>query len=129
MNTLDFRESMDNGLSFELLIDGTPLGDLVGGERGGFPYWLVDGDLPRWGEDASSGRRIVCVCECGEYGCGHTSCLVELKGEVVRFREFEGAASKPGKLFVVSVMKYRSVVSAIVARANARREADHPLEG
>ena len=48
MPTLGYRCTEDNGLSFELLVDGQPLGDLVGSRDTAFPYWIVEDGLPRW---------------------------------------------------------------------------------
>lgn len=124
MNVLGYRESADNGLSFELLIDGEFLGKLVGGEEGGIPYWSIVEDLPSAGTDDGSERKIVCVCSCGEYGCGHTSCGMERAGDSIKLCEFAGDATKPGSVFVVSLKNYHGVVTAIVARAKMHQEME-----
>jgi hypothetical protein len=74
--------------------------------------------------DEDPERRIVCVCSCGEYGCGHTSCRVEQAGDLIRLCKFAGDASKPESVFVVSLTNYRDVIAAIVARARAHRETE-----
>ena len=38
MNTLGYECTADNGLSFVLLVDGTPLVSLVGSPDGGIPF-------------------------------------------------------------------------------------------
>ena len=48
MAILSYRCSEDNVLSFELLVDGQPLGDLIGSLDTVFPYWIVEDGLPRW---------------------------------------------------------------------------------
>src|SRR5690606_16416216 len=48
MPHLSYRCTEDNGLSFELLVDGDPLGDLIGSSDTMFPYWIVEDGLPRW---------------------------------------------------------------------------------
>ena len=129
MNTLSFRCTDDNGLSFELLVDGRPLGELVGAQNWAIPYWDVDDDLPYWpphGPGRDRDIRIVCCCSCGEYGCGHTYCRVIREGEEVVFREFGSDASGEGRrqVFRFTAANYQAVVTAIVARA--RSEPGHP---
>jgi hypothetical protein len=123
MNRFGYRESMNNGLSFELLIDGDFIGLLVGGEKGGIPYWAVGEDLPTPGVE-ESGRRVVSVCGCGEYGCGNTSCLGEVGGDLVRLHSFGGVVSKPHAVYSVGAEEYRGVIAEIVAKAKARRNQD-----
>ena len=86
MPTLSYRCTEDNGLSFELLVDGEPLGALVGARDTAFPYWIVEDGLPRYpphGTPDDPDARIVCVCNCGEYGCGHTGCRMTREGDEV----------------------------------------------
>lgn len=126
MNTLSFRTTEDNGLSFELLVDGRPLGELVGAQDYSFPYWDVVDDLPRWppqGESRDPEVRIVCCCSCGEYGCGHTQCRVVREGDEVVFRDFDFDASREGRgqVFRFAAANYQAVVSEIVAWAQQRQ--------
>ena len=77
MNHLSFRTINDeiSGLSFELLIDGKPLTEAVGGTYSSIPFWLVEGDFSPINEMPSLMTvccRIVGVCSCGEFGCGWT---------------------------------------------------------
>ena len=65
MNTLSYRQTDDNGLSFELLVDGEPLGAMVGARDSAIPYWIVEDDLPHLpphGEEPDPEIRIVAVC-------------------------------------------------------------------
>jgi hypothetical protein len=112
-------------LSFELLVDGQSLGMIVGARDTAFPYSIVDDDLPRWpphGEPRDPLVRIVCVCSCGEYGCGHTQCRVIDEGDEVVFRDFDVDVSAEGsaKEFRFSQANYEAVIDEIVQRAHER---------
>jgi hypothetical protein len=125
MNTLSYRCTEGNGLSFELLVDGRPLGDLVGAQDWAIPFWDVVDDLPRsppHGPSLDPEIRIVCCCSCGEYGCGHTQCRVVREGDEVVFRDFDFDASPEGRrlVFRFLAVNYEAVVSEIVARARAQ---------
>jgi hypothetical protein len=125
MNKLTFRATDDNGLSFELLVDGLPLGELVGAKDWAIPFWIVEDDLPRWpphGESREPEVRIVCCCSCGEYGCGHTQCRVIRDGDEVVFRDFKFDASPEGQrqVFRFAAINYQVVVSEIVALSRAQ---------
>jgi hypothetical protein len=121
MNALSFRSTDENGLSFELLVDGVPLGKLVGAQDWAFPYWDVVDDLPRWpphGERCEPELRIVCCCSCGEYGCGPTQCRVVRDGNEVVFRDFDFDASPEGRrqVFRFPLANYTEVVSRLWLR-------------
>lgn len=125
MNTLAFRTTNENGLSFELLVDGRPLGELVGAGDLAIPFWDVVDDLPRWpphGESRDPDIRIVCCCSCGEYGCGHTQCRVVREGDVVVLRDFDFDASPEGRrqVFRFPTANYDAVVAEIVALASSQ---------
>ena len=82
------------------MVDDQPFGELLGDGNEGIPYWDVEDDLPYWpphGEPRQADVRIVSVCSCGEYGCGHTRCRVEKTEDRVILRDFEGDVSKKGK--------------------------------
>lgn len=129
MATLSYRCTEDNGLSFELLVDGQPLGALVGSRDTAFPYWIVEDGLPRWpphGPSDDPEVRIVCVCSCGEYGCGHTQCRVSQDGDDVVFYEFAFDVTHEGarQEFRFSAANYDAVCKEIAARAGEQRERD-----
>lgn len=46
MNNLAYRTSEENGLSFELVVDGQSLASLIGSRDAEIPYWIIDDDLP-----------------------------------------------------------------------------------
>src|SRR5439155_22523379 len=125
MNTLAYRSNEDLGLSFELLVDGQLLGNLVGSRDTAIPYWIIREDLPYWPPSGNPGdleSRIVCVCSCGEYGCGHTRCRVIRDEEKVIFWEFDGDVSREGgdKSFEFTRANYDKVVSEIVRHARQK---------
>lgn len=41
MNTLSVAVNEENGLSFELLVEGQPMGAVLGDGNEGIPYWLA----------------------------------------------------------------------------------------
>lgn len=129
MNTLDYRCTDDNGLSFELLVDGQPLGVLVGARDTAIPYWIIEDDLPYFpphGTKHDPDLRIVAVCSCGEYGCGHTRCRILRSDELVIISDFDLDCSREGRIkqFTFIRKNYEAVVSNIVARAAKRRRED-----
>lgn len=129
MSILDYRTNNDNGLSFELLVDGQPLGTLVGAKDTSIPYWIIENDLPNvppQGQPLDPDLRIVAVCSCGEYGCGHTECRVIRGEDSVVFRDFDMDCSREGRMsqFTFSRANYDRVVSEIVKRAQERKARD-----
>lgn len=129
MATLSYRCTDDNGLSFELLVDGQPLGALVGSRDTTFPYWIVEDGLPRWpphGPSDAPEVRIVCVCSCGEYGCGHTQCRVAREGDHVVFYGFDFDVTREGagKEFRFGAANYDAVCQEIAEHARQQRDRD-----
>jgi len=119
LNALSFRQTDDNGLSFELLVDGKPFGASVGARDNAIPYWIIEDDLPHFpphGEQRDPELRIIAVCTCGEYGCGHTRCRVIAEGDFVTFRDFDLDVSREGskKVFWFPRLNYEAVVSELV---------------
>lgn len=93
-NQLSVKVTEANGLSFELLVDGAPLSEKLQDGNAGIPYWMVEDDLPTFPPlqkvSPNSALRIVTVCDCGEYGCGHAHCrIIKSESEVV-FDQFQG---------------------------------------
>jgi hypothetical protein len=122
MPTLSYRCTEENGLSFELLVDGEPLGDLLGAHDTAFPHWMVEDGLPRWphGPPDAPEERIVGVCSCGEYGCSHARCRVTREGDDVIFHEFGFVR----KVFRFGAANYDAVCKEIAAIARQYRERD-----
>jgi hypothetical protein len=119
MNTLSYRQTDGNGLSFELLVDGQPLGAVVGARDNAIPYWIIKDDLPHLpplGKETEPEMRIVAVCSCGEYGCSHTRCRVIPEGDCITLCEFDVDVSREGrnKVFRFAQLNYDAVVSAMV---------------
>lgn len=127
MSALAYRTSTDNGLSFELLVDGVGLGEVLGDGNEAIPYWIVEDDLPHWpphGTPRDSEYRIVTVCSCGEYGCGHTRCRVIKASDTVTWRDFAGDVGADGaaRILTFSRSGYEQVVSDIVAESRRQKE-------
>jgi hypothetical protein len=127
MNELGYRRTDENGLSFELLVDGEPLGDIVGAQDAAIPYWIIDDDLPYLpphGAARHSEIRIVTVCSCGEYGCGHTECRVIRLTDSVVFRDFDMDCTPDGKTkqFTFTPENYDRVVGQIVNEAQKYKQ-------
>jgi hypothetical protein len=126
VNTLSFRTTQDNGLSFELLVDGELLGSLIESNDTAIPYWLIEDDLPclpqNW-KNRDSTKKIVTVCSCGEYGCGHTHCHVRLHADTVEFGDFNLGLSPDGakKRFQFSRSNYQEIIAQIVKLAGEYR--------
>ena len=127
MNTLSYRLTKDHGLSIELLVDGQPLGELVGSSDTSIPYWMFKDDLPyRSGSNKKHNPlRIVSVCACGESGCGSTECKVLREGDTVVFRDFGFIASPEGrkKVFRFSAANYEAVISDVLKRVSEYKAA------
>jgi hypothetical protein len=127
MSTLGYRCTENDWLSFELLVDGQPLGALVGSRDNAFPYWIVEDGLPRWppsGPSDAPDVRIVSVCNCGEYGCSHSQCHVAREGDDVVLYDFAFDVTKEGaqKEFRFSAANYDAVCNQIAQRARQQRE-------
>ena len=129
MRALSYRSSSDNGLSFDLLVDGIPLGELLADGNEGIPYWIVEDDLPGWPSHGGSNDpsyRIVTGCSCGEYGCGHSRCRVIKTSDTVTFQEFTGDVGPNGidHSFTFLRSDYNYTVADIVAESQQQRLKD-----
>jgi hypothetical protein len=127
MSAFAYRSTPDNGTSFDLLVDGVALGELLGDGNDGIPYWIVEDDLPYWpphGTPRDPDYRIVTVCSCGEYGCGHSRCRVIKTADTVTLRDFAGdvGANGAARVFTFSRSDYDQVVSGIVAEARHQKQ-------
>ena len=131
MNTISVEVSKANGLSFELLVDGQPIGALLNDGNAGIPYWLAKDGLPTYPYPADDCEtdplvRIVSVCGCGEYGCDHSRCKVTKTSETVEFSDFEGDVGVKGKTirFEFPLSQYQAVCQQIAKQANELLAAD-----
>lgn len=125
MNALSYRCTEDNGLSFELRVDGRALGEWVGARDWAIPFWIIVDDLPHWpphGPSDDPEIRIVCCCSCGEYGCGHTQCRVLQSDDEVVFWGFDFDVSPVSRAiqFRFTAANYQAVVAEIIALARAQ---------
>jgi len=129
MSALAYRSSPHNGLSFDLLVDGVALGEVLGDGNEGIPYWIVEDDLPYWpphGTSRDPDYRIVTVCSCGEYGCGHSRCRVIRAAETVTLCDFDGdiGSDAADRVFSFPRSDYDRVVSGIVAEARQQKQKE-----
>ncbi|MEA1051676.1 hypothetical protein U5801_17970 [Lamprobacter modestohalophilus] len=104
---------------YELLVDGTPMAEWLHDGNSGVPLYLVNDGLPRWrsrSPDAESNICIVTVCECGEFGCGHSRCRIRRDGKRVVLEDFRGNVGEAGRVLQleVSAEQFDSVVQQIV---------------
>jgi len=132
MSAFAYRSSPENGRSFDLLVDGVALGEVLGDGNVGIPYWIVVDDLPSWpphGTLCDPDCRIVTVCSCGEYGCGHSRCRVIKTAETVTLRDFAGDVGDDGaaRSFTFSRSDYDRVVRGIVAEARRQKQKSGEL--
>jgi hypothetical protein len=139
MNVLGYQCGDANLGSFTLLVDGQPLGALIGGMDRDIPFYLVEEGLPRptdiaelqWVNGVAQYRgrigevHVVGVCSCGEAGCGCTVCRVVREGEAVVFRDFLGPGI-PRLLetgFRFSLSNYQAVMGGIAQCARRAQQA------
>jgi hypothetical protein len=132
MNILDYRSTENHGLSFELVIDGEPIGKLVGSSDDlEIPYRLFKNGtalFPAAHLGRDSEKRVVAVCSCGEWGCSSTRCDVvkSWDGNII-FRDFITKRSKSDSvfnmaMFCFSPINYDSVVTEI-----SKKIQDHEI--
>lgn len=125
MNILGYTTTDENGLSFELLIDGCPLGELIGAKDFAIPHWLFKDGIRELPHRGITEDRIVTVCSCGEYGCAHTNCQQLDDGDAVVLCNFDGDTSKTGtnNRFSFSRCNFESVLSEIEEKARTYRQS------
>ena len=129
MSTLSYSSSPDNGLSFDLLVDDATLGEVLGDGNEGIPYWIIEDDLPYWpphGSPRDPDYRIVTVCSCGDYGCGHSRCRVTKTADSVTFHNFAGDVGPNcmTRVFTFPRSDYDRTVSGIGAEARRQKQRD-----
>jgi len=107
MNVLSYRTTEDNGLSFDLLVDGEPIQHLCESDSIGVPYWYLENGLTPITVMGTE-HRIVAVCGCGETGCGFLDCIVTENEEEVTFDFFDGKL-----IFKFAMENYRQVLDEI----------------
>ncbi len=125
MNILSYKITEDRGLSFELLVDGKSLRELIDSGNEPIPYYffLSENEWPAYdtrSETLASGSRIVTVCSCGDVGCGHTECEISREGETVVFRNFKYDVGAEGQKIQFRFMaeNYETVLAEIILKAH-----------
>jgi hypothetical protein len=127
MNSLALAVTPDNGLTFELIVDDKPISHWLADGNEGIPYWIVNEGLPTWPPHTApqaQTQRIVSVCGCGEYGCGHSRCTVRTEGETVVFEDFAGDVASTGRKarFVFPREQYETVCRTINEQRSSYRD-------
>ena len=124
LNTLDYRTTADNVLSFELLVGGRPLAALAGVDGWVLPAWLIGHDLPTpppSDPDYAANLRVVAVTACcGLLSCGHLRCQVLVGADIVVLTDFARAAlngvydtTAQAVMFRFARANYAAVIRAI----------------
>lgn len=125
MNILGYRSVENHTLSFELLVDGESIAEVVGSSDTAIPYWLFKNGtalspIARLGSDTE--KRVVAVCSCGTFGCSCIRCNVvrSWDGNVV-FRDFTTNPFSSNSvfnllMFCFSSVNYDSVVTKIIQK-------------
>ena len=120
MNQLSFKTNPENGLSVELFIDGKSINDLFDVGDPFLPYWYFEDDLPYYSPDrkyeTDLSRRLIGVCDCGEYGCGNLNCHVEQQNGLIVWSDFNGDVSGDQNvyIFVFDESQYVKTISEVV---------------
>jgi hypothetical protein len=122
MNILDYRSIENHTLSFELLVDGESISELVGTSDTAIPYRLFKNGIalsPIARLNRNIGKQVVAVCSCSEWGCSSTRCDVvkSWDGNII-FRDFLTKISSPASefnvfMFSFSPVNYDSVITEI----------------
>lgn len=124
INILDYQsiENQNDTLSFELLVDGKSISQLVGTLDKAIPYWLFKNGTalsPIEHLRSNTEKRVVAVCSCGQWGCSSTRCDVvkSWDGNII-FRDFLTKISSSASefnifMFCFSPINYNSVITGI----------------
>lgn len=131
MNTLSYNTNTEDYLTFELLIDGKLLSEVIYSADTHIPYWIIEDNLPYFPPHSPEFRQnqnfIISACDgCGEYGCGNTHCKIVQEGDEVVFSDFSGdlPPESKEKEFRFSIENYNLVVSEIVEQAKKEQAKD-----
>lgn len=126
MNEIAVNVVDQNGKSFELVVDGKPLAEILNDGNDAIPYWIVEDDLPYFpphGTPRQEGLHIVTVCSCGEYGCGHSHCRVTKTETEVTFDQFQCDRRREPETtrFIFNRKQFDAVVKMIVAETEKEK--------
>ena len=112
-------------LAFDFLIDGLPISQILEDGNEGIPFWLATEGIPTLPlKEKTSTRRIISVCNCGEYGCGSSNCDIEIKDKEVIFKNFEGDCGDNGQtlVFTFNRTEFDQEISKMIKSANKALE-------
>jgi hypothetical protein len=117
MNKLDVDYTNVHGLSFILLIDGTPAWEVMADQNSAIPYHEVLTQLPDFAVGATLNDRYVSLtcCDCGVLGCGSTSFRIQESDGLVHLVDCSGNGKRLGFLgeFLFTAQNFYDVVTKI----------------
>lgn len=122
MNYLSYRIIWKQLLDrrYEFLVDGKPLLELVETHnKDGMPLSIRSSVIP-WVplQDDDPHRMMIAICHCGEWGCGHDDCELELNERFAVMSQFcKWKDDPPNTEFEFSRENYNAVVGAIQVEA------------
>lgn len=122
MNYLSYRIIWKQLLDrrYEFLVDGKPLLEIVETRnKEGVPLWIRSSVIP-WVplQGDNPHRMMIAICHCGEWGCGHDDCELELNERFAVMSQFcKWKDEPPMTEFEFSRENYNAVVSAIQVEA------------
>lgn len=127
INTLSYNFFDQNDGSFELLVDGVPLAELVNYEDTLIPFWIIDNGIPTFPPHESPeeiNERIVAVCGCGEYGCDSITCQIEIAKDFVIFSKFKrpGYSRIINETFIFTKENFQEIEKQITNEATKIRQ-------
>ena len=130
MNSISLLSTNDDGLTFCFLVDEQLLGEILGAPGNGIPHrYIVDSlpSIPPYPNvtPTEPSLRLVAVCTCGEFGCGHTKCRIRYTEQQVSMSEFvtKDKPSTKNHSFRFDSNDFNRVISRMIDEANRfRRE-------
>ena len=108
-------------ISFELLIDGETISDLLKTNNKTIHYYYFENDLPSYFHSYRNKEiHIIGVCSCGIDSCGSATCVLDKGEDLVAFREiFNGGLEFPKDFeFRFSRENYDSMIKEVIEQAN-----------
>lgn len=127
VNYLSFRIEDENGGSFQLLVDGKPLGEILDYFETLIPYWLLKDGIPTfppYEDKAKNHKRIVAVCECGEYGCDCVICEILIENDIAELTHYQrvGYSNIIDKSFRFSLENFQDIEFQLTTESKKMEE-------
>ena len=135
INQLDFQKieyKSEPELSFELIIDGIPVGQLLKTNENEIPHWYFDKEefSSYYSDFHKKTFHLIGVCSCGESGCGQLGCEVVKEEDFIILENLfnDGFRYKPELKFTFSRGNYNEVIRKMFLFSEKFR-AEHDLTG